>query len=185
MLIGIDEVGRGCWAGPLVVAAVALEKNVPGLRDSKKTSEKQRLSLDSLIRSNTRFISIIEVSNKTIDEIGLTASLSFAMKKAVIGLKLDNYSQIIIDGNYNFLSEFERSSTLVKADSKVDEVMAASIVAKVYRDNIMRNFENIYPGYDFKNNVGYGTKKHIDALNNLGVTPIHRYSYKPIRNLSV
>lgn len=180
-IIGIDEVGRGSWAGPLVVSAVLLNDEVEGLNDSKVLSFKRRSQLDSLIRQKTNLIAIAEVSSQIIDEIGLTKAITLAMSKAVQDLKTINYNKIIIDGNYNFLPNFERVETLIKADSKIPAVMAASITAKVYRDNLMIKMAAKYPDYGFESNFGYGTKQHIEALSKHGPTSIHRLSYKPVK----
>ncbi len=182
VIIGIDEVGRGSWAGPVVAAAVIL-KNIPlGLADSKKISFKNRIILDQIIRSSAVAIGIGVVSNNFIDQFGLTKAVSKAMHQAVDNLNIVDYDQIIIDGNYNFLSNNNKAETLIRADSIVAEVMAASIVAKVYRDNLMIEFDKIYPGYGFNHNFGYGTKLHTDGINRSGVTRLHRTSFLPIKN---
>ncbi len=184
LLIGLDEVGRGSWAGPLVVAAVILKDEINGLNDSKVLSFKKRAQLDTLIRSKTNLIAVSEISAKIIDKIGLTKAISLAMESAVQDLKGQDYNKIIIDGNYNFLQNLDNVETLIKADAKVPTVMAASIIAKVYRDNLMIKLSSTYPEYGFESNFGYGTKKHIDALKKYGSTPIHRLSYKPVKVLS-
>ena len=184
LLIGLDEVGRGSWAGPLVVAAVILKDEINGLNDSKVLSFKKRAQLDTLIRSKTNLIAVSEISAKIIDKIGLTKAISLAMESAVQDLKGQDYNKIIIDGNYNFLQNLDNVETLIKADAKVPTVMAASIIAKVYRDNLMIKLSSTYPEYGFESNFGYGTKKHIDALKKYGPTPIHRLSYKPVKVLS-
>ncbi len=183
LIIGLDEVGRGSWAGPLVVAAVILESDIQDLNDSKVLSFKKRLELDKIIRSKTRAIAINQVSSEIIDSIGLTKSISIAMTKSVDDLSNFDYQEIIIDGNYNFLKNYPKSETLIKADSQIPSVMAASIVAKVYRDKLMIKLAETYPDYGFDKNFGYGTKNHIEALIKHGPTPIHRLSYKPIKNL--
>ena len=183
LIIGLDEVGRGSWAGPLVVAAVILESDIQDLNDSKVLSFKKRLELDKIIRSKTRAIAINQVSSEIIDSIGLTKSISIAMTKSVDDLSNFDYQEIIIDGNYNFLKNYAKTETLIKADSQIPSVMAASIVAKVYRDKLMIKLAETYPDYGFDKNFGYGTKNHIEALIKHGPTPIHRLSYKPIKNL--
>jgi len=184
MLIGIDEVGRGCLAGPLCVAAVSLGMPVVGLRDSKKLSPKKREELDIKIRENTDYLNIVLISAEEIDEIGLAQALKKAFIKSVDGI--DREIKIITDGNINYLKDlFPNSEAIIKADDSVPEVSAASIVAKVYRDSLMIELDDLYPGYNFKGNKGYGTKDHILALGKLGVTKVHRKSFKPVSLLGV
>lgn len=181
MLIGIDEVGRGCLAGPLCVAAVSLKKPVEGLRDSKKLSSIKREELDLLIRKNAEYINIVLISNEDIDNHGLAESLKKAFISSVDGI--DTSENIITDGNINYLSDlFPNSKAIIRADDSVLEVSAASIVAKVFRDKLMIELDNKYPGYNFKSNKGYGTKDHLQAISKLGICKIHRKSFKPISN---
>jgi ribonuclease HII len=183
MILGIDEVGRGPWAGPLVVGAVVLtDTKVNGLADSKKLSKKQRESLSQLIYQQAAAYSLGWVSAMEIDEIGLSAALQTATQQAVEQIKIP-YHEIIIDGTVNFLANTGKSNyvtTLKKADQLIASVSAASVIAKVARDYFMYQQDEIYPGYGFKNNVGYGTAEHIAAINKLGVTPLHRLSFAPL-----
>ena len=183
MILGIDEVGRGPWAGPLVIGAVVLGgATIDGLTDSKKLSKKRREELDVIIRAKASGFGLGWVSAAEIDDIGLSAALKLATIRAVEQVKA-SYSEIIIDGTVNFLQETKKGSyvtTLKKADLLVPSVSAASIIAKVARDNFMALQDDIYPGYGFKSHVGYGTAAHIKAINNLGVTPLHRLSFAPL-----
>jgi ribonuclease HII len=184
MILGIDEVGRGPWAGPLVVGAVVLgEVIIDGLTDSKKLSRKQRERLDIEIREKAAGFGLGWVEAAMIDEIGLSQALVLATKKAVEQIKIP-YQEIIIDGTINYLSSTNKGKyvkTMKKADLLIPSVSAASIIAKVARDNFMFLQDDIYPGYDFKSHVGYGTLAHITAIEKLGVTPLHRLSFAPLQ----
>lgn len=183
MILGIDEVGRGPWAGPLVVGAVVLGGvMIDGLTDSKKLSKKRREELDSIIREKTTGIGLGWVSAAEIDDIGLSAALVLATTRAVEQIKMP-YHEIIIDGTVNFLKETTKGryvTTMKKADLLVPAVSAASIVAKVARDAYMTEQDSIYPGYGFKSHVGYGTAMHIKAIETLGITPLHHLSIAPL-----
>lgn len=168
--------GRGSLAGPLLVAAVVLDSDIPGLKDSKKLSKNKRSILYFEIIHNAQAIGIGIVSSKYIDKYGLTLATKKAMKDALKQIKVP-YDKIIIDGNYNYLSENPKSSTLIKADNLIDSVSAASIVAKVTRDLIMTKLDVKHSQYGFKSNVGYGTKKHLAAIREYGPLSIHRLSY--------
>lgn len=184
MIIGVDEVGRGCLAGPLLAAAVELDEDliIPGLRDSKKLSKSQRERLVPVIESHALNIGVGWVWPEEIHSIGLTKAVKQAMQRAIDKLKVTDQI-IIIDGNYNYLNHITGSTCLIKADDKVPAVAAASVIAKVTRDKYMYDIANKYPGYLFERNVGYGTKNHIAAIRNLGVTPIHRKSFSPIKEI--
>ncbi|HEX8182358.1 MAG TPA: ribonuclease HII [Candidatus Saccharimonadales bacterium] len=184
VIIGIDEVGRGCWAGPLVAAAVVLDPEIPiaGLQDSKTLSKNQRELLAKLIHANAASVGIGWVWPEAIDISGITAAVKSAMEQAIAQIKYP-YEAIIIDGNYNFLPQYAHVTTLVKADGLIPEVSAASIVAKVARDDYMATQAVDYPLYGFERHVGYGTAQHIAALQTHGVTVLHRKSFKPIQAL--
>ena len=174
---GIDEVGRGCLAGPLVAAAVILPSNWKReLKDSKLLPAHKREDLNSYILENSIASGIGWVHNKEIDELGLTEAVRRAYLRALEDMN-SGFSVAVIDGNYNYLDEFGIARTLIKADQKVSCVAAASIIAKVARDKYMNEQSEIYPEYDFSNNVGYGTKKHRVALMNNGLTGLHRKSF--------
>ncbi len=184
MILGIDEVGRGPWAGPLVVGAVVLGgATIEGLTDSKKLSKKRRDALDIEIRDKAAGFGLGWVSADEIDRIGLSQALKLATRLAVEQVKVP-YNEIIIDGTVNFLAETGKGkyvTTMKKADLLVPSVSAASIIAKVARDNYMEQQDDIYSGYGFKNHVGYGTAAHIAAIDKLGVTPLHRLSFAPLK----
>ena len=184
MILGIDEVGRGPWAGPLLVGAVVWPDDVSldGLTDSKKLSAKKREQLSVEILEKALSYGFGEVAAKEIDEIGLSRALNLATFRAVENIKCD-FDQIIIDGTINFLknTKYEsKVSTLKKADLLVSSVSAASIIAKVKRDSYMKKMSKQFPEYGFDSNVGYGTKKHIEAIEKFGVTPLHRLSFAPL-----
>lgn len=184
MILGIDEVGRGPWAGPLVVGAVVLNGVlIDGLTDSKKLTKKMREKLDVEIREKAVGFSLGWVEANVIDEIGLSEALKLATRRAVEQIIVP-YHEIIIDGTVNFLSDTTKGkyvTTMKKADLLVPSVSAASIIAKVARDNYMSMQDDIYPGYGFKKHVGYGTAAHNEAINKLGVTPLHRLSFAPLK----
>lgn len=179
MTIGIDEVGRGCWAGPVVAAAVCLNKPIDGLKDSKLLSANQRQKLAKLIYQNG-VVGLGWIEPKVIDEKGLTQAIGLAMQLALAQLKID-YSEVIVDGNYNYFPTEPRARTLVNADSLIPAVSAASIVAKVARDEFMREAAQTFPNYGFEKHVGYGTALHLKALKDFGICELHRLSFKPVK----
>lgn len=183
MILGIDEVGRGPWAGPLVVGAVVLgDASIPGLNDSKKLSAKRREALNELILASAAGWGLGWVHADELDAVGLSAALRLATTRAVEKIKTP-YHEIIIDGTVNFLKETSKGAyvtMLPKADSLIPSVSAASIIAKVARDRFMAEQDTVHPGYGFSSHVGYGTAAHKSALLKLGVTPLHRRSFAPI-----
>lgn len=189
IVVGIDEVGRGCWAGPLVAGAVIMpaDFSLPTgalwrLGDSKVLSKKQRLLADLEIRKIALAIGIGWVDAAIIDKLGITNAVKLAMNRALIAINF-NYDEVIIDGNYNFLAENSKTRALIKADATIPSVSAASIIAKVARDNYMSDIVEQYPGYGFEQHVGYGTALHANSLKQLGVSALHRRSFKPIKAL--
>lgn len=187
MILGIDEVGRGPWAGPLVVGAVVLDDTAPidGLTDSKKLSAKKRTLLDGEIREKALGWGLGWVHADELDELGLSAALKLATIRAVEAVKVP-YHEIILDGTINFLKETAKGkyvTTMPKADLLVPAVSAASIIAKVARDAFMAEQEGLYPEYGFGSHVGYGTAAHQKALEQFGITPLHRKSFAPIAKL--
>lgn len=182
VIVGIDEVGRGCWAGPVVAGAVILGRPIPGIRDSKLLSKRQREHLSHLILEQAEAVALGWVSAAVIDEIGLTAAVRLAMQRALDAIQ-QTYDQIIIDGNHNFLAENPKASALIKADALVPAVSAASIVAKVARDRYMAELGEAYTPYEFGKHVGYGTKLHLERLKLYGVSDQHRRSFRPVRAL--
>lgn len=187
MILGIDEVGRGPWAGPLVVGAVVLPEqfSIEGLTDSKKLSAKKRVELDTIIRKEALGFGLGWVYPQELDEIGLSAALRLATVRAVEEVTTP-YHEIVIDGTINFLKETSKGryvTTMPKADLLIPAVSAASILAKVARDTYMEEQDAIYPQYGFGSHVGYGTAKHQSALTEFGVTPLHRRSFAPIAKI--
>lgn len=183
MNVGIDEVGRGPWAGPLVVGAVVLgDKKIEGLTDSKKLSAKKRLELADEIYEKAAAVGLGWVHASELDEIGMSTSLVEATKRALTQITVP-YHEIIIDGTVNFLKDTGKGpyvTTMKKADLLIGSVSAASIVAKVARDQFMEEQALLYPDYGFEAHVGYGTAKHRAAIEKYGVTPLHRLSFAPL-----
>jgi ribonuclease HII len=159
-----------------------LTTDVPGLKDSKKLSKLQRAKLTLAIQASGASIGIGWVSPEEVDQLGLTRAVQLAMERALQKVALP-YDEVIIDGNHNFLEHLPRTKAIVRADDSVPAVSAASIVAKVARDTFMAELALEHPGYGFEKHVGYGTAAHLAALQQLGVTKVHRKSYKPVRAL--
>lgn len=180
--VGVDEVGRGCLAGPLVAGAVIFNRSLDGMRDSKELTKAERERLAVLIHKEAQACGIGWVTPGEIDTLGLTAATSLAMRRAVGQLKT-TYDEIIIDGIINYLREDVRAKALVKADATVPVVGAASIIAKVARDAYMAEAAREYPEYGFDLHVGYGTRLHMERLKLHGVSALHRRSFKPVREL--
>ncbi len=180
-MIGIDEVGRGCWAGPLVAGAVILNSHIEGLADSKVLSRKRRSQLSIEIYKHAE-VGLGWVSANEVDALGLTKSVQLAMQRAVAELSLEN-NDIVIDGNINYLSDMPNSRAVIKADGTIPAVSAASIVAKVARDTYMQELPDMYDNWEFGSHVGYGTAHHSALLKLHGISDLHRTSFKPIRRL--
>ncbi len=182
MIVGIDEVGRGCWAGPLVAGAVVLDdsKQLAGLRDSKKLTKQRRTRLAERIAAQALAVGLGWVTAAEIDAWGLTQAVRVAMQRALAAVQV-SYDQIIIDGAYNFLPENSKSTAIVRADNTVPAVSAASIVAKVARDAWMSELGENYAVYQFEKHVGYGTALHRQLLDEYGVSDLHRLSFKPVK----
>jgi ribonuclease HII len=182
VIVGIDEVGRGCWAGPLLAGAVVLSQPIEGLKDSKQLSKKKREELSSTILNCAAGFGIGWVKPSEIDEVGLTEAVHLAMRRALDQIVID-YDKVIIDGNFNFLPDEPRVQTIIKADNSVPAVSAASIIAKVARDNYMTEIAAKYNNYGFESHVGYGTAHHLQQLKLHGICDLHRRSFKPIKAL--
>lgn len=185
MILGVDEVGRGAWAGPLVVGAVVLGRKIAGLNDSKLLSKKNREILSSEIYESS-LVGLGWVDNVEIDAMGLGPALNLATYRAVSQIDRSSYDEIIVDGTVNLLksTEFENfCSTMKKADQLITAVSAASIVAKVARDRHMIELDSQYPEYGFKSHVGYGTKLHRQRLDQFGPSNLHRKTYQPISDM--
>lgn len=171
-LCGIDEAGRGPLAGDLVMAGCILLESIEGLNDSKKLSEKKRETLFEEIIQKSRY-HIIKFSPATIDEIGISACLKRGLESIKENLASKNY---LFDGNSPFgVTEIE---TMIKADGKVKEVSAASILAKVTHDRDIKEQAKLYPEYEFEKHKGYGTKRHVELIKQYGYCDLHRKSYK-------
>ena len=171
-LCGIDEAGRGCLAGPMVVAGVILEKPVKGLDDSKKLTKAKRETLfESIIQSARYHICIIPP--ESIDTRGISTMLTESLKSIMQTLDAERF---LFDGNSSY--GIARLDHLIKADATVQEVAAASILAKVTKDRELIRDGAAYPGFDFLSHQGYGTAKHLDEIRRFGLTPLHRKSYK-------
>ncbi len=181
MVFGIDEVGRGCWAGPLVVAAVGLGDLIDGLADSKKLSALRRQKLLLEINTDNNIVLIEAIESKTVDELGLTKSLELACEKLFSSISKHSYDKVIIDGNINYLANQPRTEAVVKADASLAECMAAGIAAKEWRDSYMRELAKAHPEYGFELHVGYGTQIHKQAIMDNGLIEEHRRSFKPIQ----
>ncbi len=184
-MIGIDEVGRGCWAGPLLVVAARARTGLPaGLADSKVLSKKKRQQLFVELSDSCDFgEGWVEAAD--IDELGLTGAMRLAVERALNNLEAGLEDEIIMDGSINYCaSGFTQVQCVVKADTSHPIVSAASIYAKVLRDRRMFVLSMEYPGYGFEKHVGYGTAMHLAALHRLGVTPLHRLSYKPLKQFA-
>ena len=180
---GVDEVGRGSLAGPVTAAAVVLDpKCIPeGLNDSKKLTAKKRLDLYRQLL-DCADVSIAHASVAEIDEINILRASHLAMERAIAGLQVLP-EHVLIDGNMIPRGLRLPATTLVKGDSRSVSISAASIVAKVCRDCVLVDLAQQHPGYGWETNMGYGSKKHIEALRSLGVTPHHRRSFKPVHNM--
>lgn len=176
-IAGVDEVGVGCLAGPLVSAAVIFGKNKSEyfFKDSKKTSQKNRLIQAKYIKRNF-YVGIGVASPSEIDELNVLKASHLAMKRAIKNLPVVP-ERIIIDGIY-VPEGLELAEAIVKGDEQYQEIAAASIVAKNFRDQLMSNYAKVYEGYFFEKNKGYPTKDHKNAINYLGLSNIHRKSFK-------
>lgn len=183
MIVGIDEVGRGPWAGPLVFGAVVLgDSAVEGLTDSKKLTKKRREVLSKEIHQKAAAVGLGWVSAQELDEIGMSEALRLACRRSLEQITVP-YQQIILDGTINFLASTGKGpyvTTMAKADLLVPSVSAASIVAKVARDAYMAEQDGVYPEYGFAKHSGYGTAAHREAIEKFGVTPLHRLSFAPL-----
>jgi ribonuclease HII len=185
IIVGIDEAGRGPWAGPVVASACFIPKGHKlhkEVKDSKKLSHQKRELLSDEIKKHCLY-GIGKSSSLEIDKIGIKKATNKAMKKAVSSLLKKHPTAKIdllqIDGNDKFKFNFE-SEDIIKGDEKISHISAASIIAKVERDKIMQRESKKYPQYGFNNHKGYGTKEHQEALKKHGTCKIHRFSYKPV-----
>ncbi len=177
VVVGLDEVGRGAWAGPLTIAAVVVPRvgRVQGIRDSKQVPEARREQLHDRIVDWCEWVSVGHVAAQECDEIGMSAALRLAGRRALDGLGVE-VDRILLDGSWDFLGD-ERVVTIVRGDSTSRSIAAASIVAKVTRDRMMRLDAPCYPAFDFERNKGYPSPRHRLALAGYGPTAIHRRSW--------
>ena len=181
LIAGVDEVGRGPLIGPVVACACILPVNFyhKDIKDSKKLSEKKREEMYKIIKENAISIGLGIVSEKVIDEVNIYEATKIAMKEAIKNLNITP-EHVLIDAMKLELNI--PSTSLIKGDAKSESIAAASIIAKVTRDHMLDEMDKEYPMYDLKNNKGYGTKKHLEALQTYGPCKYHRVSYSPVRN---
>ncbi|ASZ07201.1 MULTISPECIES: ribonuclease HII [Enterococcus] len=179
-IAGIDEVGRGPLAGPVVAAAVVLSKDeeILGLNDSKQLSEKKRELLYQEIQEKALAIGIGIVDEKVIDEVNIYEASKLAMIQAVEKLTVQPTYLLIDAMKLDLPIQQEK---LIKGDARSVSIAAASIIAKVYRDRLMADYDQLYPGYGFGHNAGYGTKEHLIGMEKQGITPIHRRTFAPVK----
>lgn len=182
LIAGVDEVGRGPLAGPVVAAAVILPKacKIPGLNDSKKIPKAKHKEIYEAVLQNAIAIGVGVKDNHVIDQVNIYKATKLAMMEA-IGQLEPQPQHLLIDAMKLDLPISQTS--IIKGDANSLSIAAASIVAKVTRDQMMEDFDREYPGYDFAQNAGYGTAKHLAGLDQLGVTPIHRRSFEPVKSM--
>ncbi len=181
-IAGVDEVGRGCLAGPVVSAAVILKKglNLRNIKDSKKINFNNRIKIAKYIKENS-YYSIAIASVKEIHDMNILKASLLSMKRAILNLP-KKPSMILIDGNFapNGIKNFR---TIVKGDEKIKCISAASILAKTFRDLLMIKLSKKFDNYSWETNFGYGTKKHLAGIKKHGITSIHRKKFKPIHHM--
>ena len=182
LIAGVDEVGRGPLAGPVVAAAVILPKDckIKGLNDSKKIPKKKHEEIFQVVKENALAIGIGVMDNHVIDQVNIYEATKLAMKEAIAQLQLKP-EHLLIDAMELDLPISQTS--IIKGDANSLSIAAASIIAKVTRDNLMNHYDQEFPGYDFSQNAGYGTAKHLEGIAKLGITPIHRTSFEPIKSM--
>jgi ribonuclease HII len=181
-IAGVDEVGRGCLAGPVVAAAVILNPDRPlpeGLDDSKKLTAIQRERIGAEIRKTALAFAVAQVEADEIDEINIYQASCYAMVLAL--QQLEPKPDFVLADAVNLKSCFIAQKAIIHGDAISASIAAASIIAKTYRDGLMRSIHEIYPQYGFDTHVGYSTRKHLDALKAHGPTPLHRRSFAPVR----
>jgi ribonuclease HII len=184
IIVGIDEVGRGSWAGPLSIGAVVLPKTgrVNGVRDSKMLTEREREALFDRVAGGAQHWAIGSVSHDECDRIGMSAAQKLAAQRAIegLGLGFEKIDRVLIDGNWDFVSEFlgeGKTQRIIKGDATCLTIASASVLAKVSRDRLMRTYDPEFPGFNFAENKGYPCPKHKMALQAYGPTSIHRRSW--------
>jgi len=181
-IAGVDEVGRGPLAGPVAAAAVILPKDfyLPGIDDSKKLSEKKRIEYDEIIRREAIAVSVALIDAVEVDSINIYEATKKAMKAAIASLTCK--PEVLLVDAMKLETPYIMES-IIKGDAKSVSIAAASIVAKVARDSLMIELSAEFPEYGFENNMGYGTKEHIQAVERYGITPYHRKSFAPIKSM--
>ena len=182
LIAGVDEVGRGPLAGPVVAAAVILPQGckIKGLNDSKKIPKKKHLEVFQAVQDQALSIGIGIIDNQVIDQVNIYEATKLAMKEAISQLSLQP-QHLLIDAMKLDLPISQTS--IIKGDANSLSIAAASIIAKVTRDELMKDYDSQFPGYDFSANAGYGTARHLDGIEKQGITPIHRLSFEPIKSL--
>ena len=177
LVCGVDEAGRGPLCGPVVAAAVILNKDemIEGVNDSKKLSEKKRENLYDIITKKALAVGVGISDVDIIEDINILNATKLAMKQAINNLKI-NPDFVLIDGNQMIDIDID-AQTVVSGDAKSESIAAASIIAKVTRDRLLKDYDKKYPEYGFAKHKGYGTKAHIEAIKKYGLTPIHRKSF--------
>lgn len=182
LICGVDEAGRGPWAGPVTAAAVILNPHQPieGLTDSKKISEKKRFALEPEIKAKAAYWCVAHAQPDEIDQLNIREATFLAMQRALDGLGTVP-EQILVDGNALPGALPAPAQAIIKGDLKEPAISAASILAKTERDRLMLAFDRDFPAYGFSGHKGYGTAAHADALQRLGPCPIHRTSFAPVR----
>ena len=177
LVCGVDEAGRGPLCGPVVAAAVILNKDemIEGVNDSKKLSEKKRENLYDVITKKALAVGVGISDVDIIEDINILNATKLAMKQAINNLKI-NPDFVLIDGNQMIDIDID-AQTVVSGDAKSESIAAASIIAKVTRDRLLKDYDKKYPEYGFAKHKGYGTKAHIEAIKKYGLTPIHRKSF--------
>ncbi|OHY30431.1 ribonuclease HII [Streptococcus parauberis] len=184
-IAGIDEVGRGPLAGPVVAACVILPKNckITGLNDSKKIPKSKHEMIYNLVIEKAIAVGIGIMTNEVIDEVNIYQATKLAMQAAINNLEGDNLTPDFLLIDAMKLENSIPQESIIKGDANSLSIAAASIVAKVTRDRLMVDYDKAYPGYDFAKNAGYGTKNHLEGLRKLGVTEIHRRTFEPVKSM--
>ncbi|MEL7540199.1 MAG: ribonuclease HII [Pseudomonadota bacterium] len=184
LICGVDEAGRGPWAGPVTAAAVILHpaRLISGLTDSKKISEKKRFALEPEIKDKAAYWFVAHAEADEIDRLNIREATFLAMQRAIAGIGITP-RRILIDGNALPKSLPAPAEAIIKGDLTEPAISAASILAKTERDRLMKAYCDRYPGYGFAGHKGYGTAAHSEALRALGACPIHRTSFAPVRKV--
>jgi ribonuclease HII len=188
--LGLDEVGRGCWAGPVYAAACIIDaadfktlkpKARALVRDSKTLSKSQRQEAEKIVYSVARRAAVAMADVHEVDRIGILKASFLAMRRATLLLSGETFDVAIVDGKLRIPNFEHHQRAIVEADSKFYSVAGASIIAKEARDRWMQKASELYPGYGFDHNAGYGTKEHQQGISKFGLCPLHRMSFRPIR----